>query len=363
MKSLKITFLSTLMFLPLLLAAQEEAGDISKIWTHPVVYEYDEQVSWYFDLAGTTFEEDEDIYIWIWSPSEPDAGNWENSSEFAKLTYEGNFIWRFDLVPTEYFGVTPQEIAESAGFWLRLKNKDGSIQSGVSSVPITPFDDFFTADEIVRSYPSKPYIDKPVSILFNSNLVDGFEDAPSVHMHGGLNDWEVLQEFQVWLPEIVEKTKLKDMGDGFYKMDLIPQEYFNPEEGYVMENMTFLFVEFINGDWGATSPDQKLTAADVVPPPPPAFSFFPSKISKKDILGMIRTNNERGVNTLKYTITAGNKVLVGEFTGSMAEIKGFVNLAGELQGMTNVSKIHVVVVDNRDRVIADREISFVQLDN
>ena len=362
----KNTFVIGLLLLfPIFISAQddpEEAGDIAKIWTYPVVYQYDEEVSWYFDLAGTTFDEDEDVYIWIWSPTEPDAGNWENSSEFAKLSYEGDYIWRFDLVPTEYFGVTSQEIKDGPGFWLRLKDKTGTKQTGVASVPITPFDDFFEAEELIRAYPPKPYIDKPLSILFNSNLVDGFEDAPSVHMHAGLNDWEALQEFQVWVPEVVEKTKLKDMGNGFYKMDLIPEQYFNTEEGYVMENMTFLFVEFVNGDWGATTPDQKLIAADVVPPPPPAFRFFPMKISQKDILGMIRTNNERGVNTLKYTITAGEKEFGGEFTGGMSEIKGFVNLVSELEGMTGLFQIYVLVVDNNDRIIVDTDLPLVQPD-
>ncbi len=347
------------LFIPVWVSAQEEAGDIADIWSYPVVYQYTEQVSWYFDLAGTTFAEDEDVYIWIWSPSEPDAGNWENSSEFAKLSYEGDFIWRFDLVPTEYFNVTAEDIANSAGFWLRLKNKDGSKQSGVGNVPVTSFNDFFTADEMIRSYPTKPAIDEGLSILFNSNLVDGFDGATSVHMHSGLNDWEVEQQYQVWIPEVVEKTKLKDMGNGFYKMDLIPEEYFPVPEDYVMENMTFLFVK---NEWEATTPDQKLIAADVVPPPPPVFSFFPLKISQKDILGMRRIYNERGVTTLHYIITAGSKEISGEFSGDKNEIKGFVDLVTELEGLTGLNSIHVVVTDNNDRLITETDIPLVELD-
>lgn len=348
------------LFIPTLISAQtEEAGDIADIWSYPVVYQYTEQVSWYFDLAGTTFTEDEDIYIWVWSPSEPDAGNWENSSEFAKLTYEGDFIWRFDITPTEYFGVTSEDIVNSAGFWLRLKNKDGSKQSSVGSVPVTSFDSFFTADEVVRSYPTNPSLDEPLSILFNSNLVDGFAGATSVHMHSGLNDWEVLQEYQSWLPEIVEKTKLKDMGDGFYKMDLIPNEYYPVPEDYVMENITFLFVK---NDWELTSPEQKLIAADVEEPPTPVFSFFPLKISQNDVLGMRRIYNERAVTSLKYTITAGSKEISGEFTGDSDEIKGFVDLVTELKGIADLTSIHVVVTDNNDRLITETDIPLVEHD-
>lgn len=349
-----------ILFLPTLVVAQaEEAGDISKIWSFPKVYQYTEQVSWYFDLAGTTFAEDEDLYIWIWSPSEPDAGNWENSSEFAKLTYEGDFIWRFDIVPTAYFNVTAQDIESSAGFWLRLKNKTGTKQSGVSSVPVIAFNDFFAADELIRAIPAKPAIDQPLSILFNSNLIPSFAGASSLHMHAGLNDWEILQEYQVWVPEVVEKTKLKDMGDGFYKMDLIPNEYFPVPEDYLMENMTFLFVK---NEWEATTPDQKLIAADVVAPPPPAFSFFPLKISQRDVLGIRRVHNERGITALNYTITAGSKVISGSFTGNRDEIKGFINLVTELKGITGLTKINVVVKDNNDRLISNTDIPLVELD-
>jgi hypothetical protein len=350
-------------------AQTQEAGDIVKIWSYPVVYNYDEQVSWYFDLAGTTFADGEDVYIWIWSPSEPDAGNWENSSEFAKLSYVGDMVWRFDVTPTLYFSRTPDQIRESAGFWLRLKDKTGSKQSGVSSVPITDFSAFATSGELISSYPARPAFDAPLSILFNSNLATGFENPTSIHMHGGLNDWEITQGYHVWIPAAVEKTKLKDMGDGFFKMDLIPSEYFgsiiddNPlipvaDEDYLMENMTFLFVK---NEWAGTIPDQKLFAADVVIPPPPALRFFPMKVSRKDILGIIRTNNERGINKLVYTISAGTKVIEGEFSGNKAEIKGFVSLVTELEGLTGLDKINVVIKDNNDRVLTDTDIPLVDL--
>lgn len=370
MKQFTMIFLGLLMITLGSKAQIQEVGDITKIWSYPVVYNYDEQVSWYFDLAGTSFGEGEDVYIWIWSPSEPDAGNWDNSSEFAKLTYMGDMIWRFDLVPTEYFSMTSDQILESAGFWLRLKDKTGSKQSGVGNVPQVSFSDFATSGEMVRSYPTRPSFTAPLSILFNTNLAPDFENPNSIHMHGGLNDWEVTQGYHVWIPAAVEKTKLKNMGDGIYKMDLIPSVYFgsiiddNPDipvagEDYLMENMTFLFVM---DEWAATIADQKIFAADIVIPPPPALRFFPLKISQKDILGIIRTNNERGVNKLIYTITAGGKVVEGEFTGNMAEIKGFVNLVTELKGLTGLSKINVVVKDNNNRVLTNTDIPLVELD-
>ncbi len=358
MKKIIHSLILAFLLLPGIARAQEAAGSINDIWSFPVIYAYDEEVTWFFDLSTTTFAAESDVYIWIWSPSEPDAGNWENSSEFAKLTYEGNMIWSFTLTPTDYFSMSAEDIAASAGFWFRLKDKTGSLQSEVHNVGYTPFSDFAGSGELFKSYPSSPLIDEGVSILFNANLAEGFEDATSVHFHSGLNFWDLKVEYQSWIPEIVEKTQLKNMGGGIYKMDLIPQEYYSAPDGYVMENIVFLFVK---DDWAATTPDQVIYAGEFIPPPPPEFKFFPLQISKKDFLGIIRTNNEPGINTLIYTITAGSVELTGEFTGGVSEIKGFVNLVTALQNV-DVTEIHVVVKDNTDRTISDSVIPLKQLD-
>jgi hypothetical protein len=358
MKRLIHIILLAFVLLPAVAVAQQEMGAPNKIWSYPIVYKYDEQVTWYFDLSTTQFAAEQDIYIWIWSPSEPDAGNWENSSDFAKLHYEGNMVWSFTLTPTEYFSMTPEAIAASAGFWMRLKDKTGAQQSDVTQIAYTDFSSFYTSNEMIRSYPTAPTIDAGISILFNANLAPGFEGASSVHFHSGLNNWDVKVEYQSWIPEIVEKTKLKDMGNGFYKMDLIPSEYYATPDGYVMENLVFLMVK---DDWASTTPDQIIYAGDVVPPPPPKFSYFPTQLSKKDFLGMIRTNNEPGVTKLIYTVTAGTKVITGEFAGTMAEIKGFVNLVSELKD-ENVTQIHVLVKDNTDKTISDTDIPLKTLD-
>lgn len=353
-----IKYLFFFLLLPFGLSAQQEMGNPGKIWSYPVIYKYNEQVTWYFDLSTTAFSEGQDIYLWIWSPSEPDAGNWGNSSDFAKLHYEGNMVWSFTLTPTQYFNMTAEQIGASAGFWMRLKDKTGTQQSGVIQVSYTDFSSFATSGEMVKSYPSAPLIDQGVSILFNANLAPGFSDASSVHFHSGLNSWDLKQEYQAWLPEIVEKTKLKDLGNGIYKMDLIPKNYYNAPDGYVMENIVFLFVK---DNWAGTTSDQIIYAGNVIPPPDPVFKFFPLQISKKDFLGIIRINNEVGVNKLKYTITAGSHKFSGEFSGNTAEIKGFINLVSELQNI-NVNTIHILVIDNKGKTISDTDIPLKQLD-
>lgn len=357
MKKLLLFFIALAGFLPSA-NAQDAAGPVNKTWSYPVIYRYNEEVTWYFDLSTTTFAPGEDVYLWIWSPSEPDAGNWGNSSDFAKLTYVDGATWSFTLTPTVYFSMTPEAIASSAGFWFRLKDKTGSKQSDVTNLAYTDFSSFYTANELVRPYPTAPSLDKGLSILFNANLAPGFSDATSVHMHAGLNNWTILQEYQVWIPEVVEKTKLKNLGNGFYKMDLVPKTYFNVPDGFVMENMNYLFVK---DEWAGTIPDQVINAAEYIPPPPPDFRYFPMQLSKKDFLGIIRKNNEAGVTKLLYTITGADVTLTGEFTGNMSEIKGFVDLATPLRNKT-VTEIHVVIKDNLNHTISDTTIPLKTLD-
>lgn len=353
-----IYLLLVVLTLPFYAMAQtQEAGDIYKIWTNPVVYNFDEQVSWYFDLSGTTFTPGQDIYIWIWSPTEPDAGNWENSSYFAKLTYVDNMVWRFDLTPTEYFNQTPEQIAASAGFWLRLKDKTGALQSGVSSVPITDFSEFANSGEQFKQYPEKFYLNEPMSILFNANLLTAFEGATSIHMHAGLNNWDIQQEYQSWLPEIVEKTELVDMGNGIYRKDLIPGEYFNAPEGYVMTVMNFLFVK---DDWAATSPDYILYAPDVPIPPDPVLSFFPLKMSVKDLMVITRQYNLPG-QRLNYSITGGSITLTGDFIGNLDSQKAFINLLGNF-GSMDINKLSVTIKDQLGNIIFEGDLPLVKKD-
>lgn len=339
-----------------------EVGDIGKIWSNPVVYNFNEKVSWYFDLSNTTFAENEDVYIWIWSPSEPDAGNWENSSDFAKLTYVGNMVWRFDLTPTEYFKKTVDEIKASAGFWLRLKDKKGTKQTGVTSVPITDFSGFATSGKMVDYYPKNFTIDQPMSILFNANLApdEKFKTVESIYMHGGLNDFDenALQEYQAWLPDVSDKVRLVDMGNGIYRKDIIPRTYFNASEDYVMRNIAFLFV---GKDWSCTTPNQIIYAPDVPVPPPAELYFIPQKFSQKDILCIIRKYNESGVNKLTYKLVAGAKEVTGTFEGNKDEMRAYINLLNELQGATGLTSVKVTISDNKGRTILDVDMPLVNL--
>mgnify|MGYP001385392244 CR=1 FL=1 len=352
-----------------------ELGVPSKFWTFPKIYTMDEEVTWYFDMTDTGFDEGIDLYMWTWSPTEPDAGNWESSSDFAKLEYVGNNIYKTTIIPLEYYrranpNLTIEDIEGSAGFWMRLKTKNGAYQSGVFSMSwsVSELKDFKESGEAVTSYPAKFTMDDPLSILFNieeltfngkkGGLLDvNFE---SLHFHSGLDNWSILQEAQMWLPEIVEKTKLKHISDNIYKMDLIPSEYYGVESDYQAENIAYLITTH-NPDWTGTTPDALLKAADVAPYPDPSFSYFPQKICAWDILTLTRQWNEKTSGILKYTITAGNKTITGEMDGNRDKQQAHINLLKELAGQTDLTKISLKIANKDGSTLLTTDIPLIPL--
>lgn len=367
-----ILFALVLMMLPQVSSATEDAGVPAKIWTYPVVYALDQEVSWYFDMTGTNFSEGQDLYLWAWSPSEPDAGNFDNSSEFAKLEYVGDMVWKKTLTPTKYFNTTVANIESSAGFWMRLKGKGNEKQSDVIQAPWSVGDikTFKESGNAVQIYPEKFYIDQHLSLLVNANLVwtgavQGGLAGEEIHLHSGLNNFAegAIVEYQAWIPEVSAKTKLTPIGDNIYKIDFIPREYFGVDEDFVMENIEFLFPA---KDWAkvGTAEGGKnfvVLAPGVVAPPDPIFYFFPQKFTQYDILTLVRKNNEKKSQGLIYTIVAGGKTITGEFTGKAEEMRAYVNLLQGLAGATNLDKINLEVKDKNGSEILKTDIPLVPL--
>lgn len=380
-----------IVFCAMLVSVKGMAADSpSNVWTYPTLFNYDEEVTWYFDLSGTTVQEGVDLYLWAWQPSEPDAGNFANSSDFAKLEYEGNMIWKKTLIPTQYFKVTVDQIwnhTETA-FYMLLKTKDGGYATGTVAIafPHLFFNTFKSSGKDVQIVTNiykdseaksdvledKFYIDEPLTMLVNADLlwsggVQGFT-GEELHLHAGLNNFDTnaFAEYQAWIPEVSEKTRLRKVKDNIYKLDMVPRTYFGPNnipplaDDYVMENIEFLFPA---KDWTKVYAGKDgniiIYAPDAPIPPDPVFYFFPQKFSQYDILTMVRTNNEKGSQGLEYTLTAGSKVITGEFTGSLTEMRAYVDLLTQLSGLGELTKVNLEVKDKNGKEIIKTDIPLV----
>ena len=93
----------------------------------------------------------------------------------------------------------------------------------------------------------------------------------------------------------------------------------------------------------------------------PELIFFPKKISQKDLLIIIRKNNE-SPPSLTYTISAGSKTISGEFKGNKTEMRAYINLVDELKDLSGLEKITVVIKNSKGVIITTTDIPLVTLD-
>lgn len=352
------------------------AGRIAEIWTQPAVFKADEQVTFYFDVTGTDLADiTEDIYLWSWFPTEPDAGNGANSSDFAKLTQVNGNVWKITMTPTEYYGVGASQIT---AFYGLLKTKNFSKASNAFAPDQDPANDIRIYDlstikgEAILDFKPKQFtLDRPLSVLLNANntfpdqcgdnpIKGELANAPNVHVHSGVNTWSIVVENNA---ANVNKTGLTHLGDGIYRWDFIPNEYFGLAEGFAVTNISAVFA---SNNWAFIGKNVNCTDffidAPVIPDIPiPDLVFFPSKISKKDILSIIRTDNEPYVSALNYTITAGSKILTGSFTGTNKTFTAYINLPDELKEVGTLDKIQIEIKDNTGRIVSKNDMPLVQL--
>lgn len=401
----KVLFALMCLFPLALFADGVELPNAPKCWTVPAVFTADEEVTFYYDMKGVGFQEGVDLYLWAWQPTEPDAGHGGNSSDFAKLEYLGNNIYKKTMVPTEYFhcDVAKFEDANWPGFWQRLKTKDGSMWSGVFAAPDSrsEFEAFkksgagiqFFSGKKSAGFTEKFALDDPLTVLFNPDvyklggktMTELAKDADFVTfgVHSGLNDWTVLQTLDVWRPAVLAKAGLKKLSNGLYAWNIgIPSEYyaFNPQDpgqadkptiladpdkkaAFVLENMTYNVIKVIKdaagaNQWGVNTGDQTQKAGQAVPYPDPMFSVFPTRVSTKDILTLTRQYNGRTDGDLTYTIVAGSKTIKGTMPGVRDKRETTIDLNKELQGV-EASELKVTITNARGIKVVESTVPLV----
>lgn len=403
----KFISIITFMLLSVCLTANAQTidhGGPYRMWTCPTVFSVDQEVTFYFDMTDTGFSEGVDLYLWCWNPSEPDAGNWEHSSDFAKLKYLGDNVYAMTMVPTKYFssGAATQseediynfcQTDDWPGFWARLKTYDGGEESDVFQAPDSRavFKEFIASGKDYQFY-SAQFQDKtlnltdkftlkqPLTLLVNPDKMTvsgvtmnefkqraGFQ---SFNIHSGLNNWTYQQTFDVWVPETVKKTTVWPLRNGLYSWSMTsPLDYYsesptNPgqstglNEDVEAVNLNWLMVGMVNGDWGGTCPDQELKAGSEEEYPDPSFSYFPSKLSSLDILTLTRQWNGKLDGELKCIVECGGKSVTTVMDGSRAKRQASVNLLDVLGG-ADASSAKVKVVNASGMTLVDTEIPLV----
>lgn len=358
------------------------------ITTSPVIYAPDEEVTWYFDMSEQMQVEGEPFYIWAWAPSNPEdvlgtVDPWDNPSDACTLKYVGNGIYKLTLVPTEFFGVSAEDLyANNDIFWLNIRNSAKEVVTGSLNVPHpfnSEFQNFIDSENDLSTYPAKFTYKDNISILVNLDRlnIEGQgvgalvgKDFGNLHIHSGLNEYaDHIVEANMGVPELVEKTKFKKVnfpGGNIYKLDMKPQDYYNITDdeilsGYKMQNIMFSLptTNWVYRGVTASGSDFKLYAGDVEPDPDPVFSYFPQRLSKLDFLTLVRTYDDAS-GTLHYAITGGNTTLEGDFDGARARRTATINLLDGLKNESDVTKLHIVL-SRAGTTVEERDIPLVSV--
>ncbi|GHU93896.1 hypothetical protein FACS1894156_1410 [Bacteroidia bacterium] len=324
-------------------------------WCVPAQYAMDEEITWYFDFSSAAALPNEaDLYMWIWVPNNP-AGNDLSLYPDVKLHKEGDRIWALTFTPTTFFSLSAADIianTESSFYFLLRSLIFDDYHTGTLSFPKVDHVGNFVNSGKVWDYATddvqnKFYPTSNLSIWFNSNLADGFDGTSGVHIHSGYNNFaDHIIEYHAWEtsgcePQSACYTGFQNLGNGIYKKDLVPYQYFGADESDPMENIEFLFVQ---DDWSATTANVTILAAGVPVPPTPVFSIFPTNVSPWDLLSLKRTDNPRNSIPLTYEITGDNgTVISGEFVGNLKEQIIYIDVRKKFGN--NVNSLHIVVKD------------------
>lgn len=376
-------------------------------WTVPAVYTPDQEVTFYYDVTDVGFPEGVDLYLWAWEPSEPDKGNGDNSSEFAKLTYLGDNIYCKTMVPTEYFHCSADKMTDDgfAGFWQQLKTKRDDLWSAEFAAPDsrsewkaisskTEQGVFIYSGKKVKNFTDKWTLNEPLTFVFNPKVfqVGGVTmeefakraDFHSFNIHSGMDDWTYLCNVDVGIPQTMTKTMVHKLSNGYYAWNMTsPYDYYKSHWIYDSEtktikvkdygletdfeptNIAWLLVGVINNDkggtdWGGTCPDQSAKAGQAVPYPDPSFSYFPTKLCANDILTLTRLYNGKLDGDLSCKIVAGNKELTGIMAGSRDKRTVSFNLLDDLTDKT-VTDLRVTITNVKGVEVVNTTIPLVPM--
>jgi lysophospholipase L1-like esterase len=115
--TLLVTFTSAALF-----AQTAPAG----VCTYPEEYNFDEEVTWYFDLTGNAMvSPGQDLYLWMWEPVEIPGGP-------VLLTYLGEMTWSLTFTPTELLNVSLSTIVDAgnSAFWCHIETSTRTTVTG-----------------------------------------------------------------------------------------------------------------------------------------------------------------------------------------------------------------------------------------
>ncbi|MEL6674432.1 MAG: hypothetical protein AAFR61_19645 [Bacteroidota bacterium] len=255
---------NTLILLLTLLLTGAYSLQAQKTWTIPAEFNADQEITIYVNLKACDCQRlvgnAGPLYLWTWLPA-PDAdradenknGEWTNSNPTMAMKDEGNDVWSFTMIPTEFYNVDAATVFAN-DFHFLVKGVDGTGEGGggcdedKTEDLLIEVEPPVTGPRKVFSFPDKVSKDtvyttaNDVFTLFYDHKLEEKEsmldvDELYVYTRIELNTGEVIRVETIKNTDTNPALKMTKGADEVYFWHVIPTEIYQPPAGSFITGM------------------------------------------------------------------------------------------------------------------------------
>jgi Domain of unknown function (DUF4961) len=245
----------TIALLLLALALSFQAAVAQKVWTDPVVVtDPTSPVTIYIDLTKMDCSKlvgfAGPLYIWTWMPGDPVGGNgqWTASNPDHTWTNVSPDVWSITMTPTDYYGVSAQDVYDNDIFFL-AKASDGGGGGDCSAAG----NEWKTEDLSIEVNPPGPLVrkvfsfpdvadadslwlrqDDAFSLVYDNTLEEkvAMQNAGDLYVYARAYDTDGTEYKPSPISQVGSNPNLKMVKDGsMYHWSIWPAKLFNIPSG------------------------------------------------------------------------------------------------------------------------------------
>lgn len=208
-----------------------------------------------------------DMYIWTWKPFEFPAGHpkvngegaapWKNSNELLKMTQEGDLLYSYTMIPTEFYEVDAATVySEDIHFLVKPKDGGGygdpDRKSGDLEFIIDPPN---VAKPVVYGFPAAPLQDDVFRIVYDNfreekaSMQNLNADEVYIYLEATLLDGSIIRPSTFFTVGSNPDLQMKSSAAGIYELIMVPEIFFNLTAGQKIDSMKGVVMkkQFLSG--------------------------------------------------------------------------------------------------------------------
>lgn len=236
----------------------------ARIWTDPVIYNYNEEVTWYFDLSAEDAAvkevlDDATLALWTWQPTNPGdghiGGGYGLPQEELQLVHRGGYVYSITMKPSELYAKSDIEAStKSQDFVMHIRVFSADGMSNINCeafkirYPHILVNDVKSYDILSTIYPPVkegeeiPRINATTSLaimLNNAKLKAEF--TSDLFVNASLNDNEYAVNYDPANPDLTKAQNFFGIDDVYVFNIKDPSDYFGVPYDYQIDSIRYEF--------------------------------------------------------------------------------------------------------------------------